>query len=218
MPVLLSVGLPPINALATNKVQGALGTLSSVWNFFRSGHLNLGEIRWSILLTLVGSICGTLLVERVGNELLVELIPLLLIAIAIYFLLSPRLLSGHSTARLSAPYFALLAALPMGFYGGFFGPGTGSIFPFLFVVLAGIDLRKATAQTKVMVLTINGSSAVLFALHGHVMWELALIMGAAQAVGARLGSTLVIKQGAPLVQPFIVTVTLLLAVKLLFFP
>jgi uncharacterized membrane protein YfcA len=217
LPLLLWAGLPPINALATNKVQSTLGTLSSTWNFFRKGHLDLREISWSIGLALIGAVCGTLVVQRMGNEILVNLIPVLLIAIAVYFLFSPRITDNRASARLSPRQFALIAALPMGFYGGFFGPGMGSIFPFLFVWLCAYDLRKATAQTKAMVLTINSTSALLFILHGDVLWELALYMSAAQIVGARIGSNMVIRRGAVVVQPLIIAVTLILAIKLLFF-
>lgn len=217
LPVLLWAGLPPINALATNKLQSSLGSLSSSWNFYRKGHLHLYEIRWSLGLAFIGAICGTLTVQQVGNEVLVQLIPVLLIVIAVYFLFSPRV-ADHSTApRLGALPFAFLAALPMGFYGGFFGPGMGSILPFLFVWLCGYNLRKATAQTKVMILLVNGSSALLFALRGDVYWELALSMSVAQVIGARIGSNMVISRGVVLIQPLIVAVTLALAVKLLFF-
>jgi len=217
LPLLLWVGLPPINALATNKVQSALGTLSSTLNFFRKGHLDLRDMRWPIGLALIGAVCGTLLVQRVGNEILVNLIPVLLITIALYFLFAPQAPDDARSARLSPLRFSLFAALPMGFYGGFFGPGMGSIFPFLFVWLCAYDLRKATAHTKVMVLTINSSSALLFILHGDVLWELALYMSAAQIVGAYIGSNMVIHRGAAVVQPLLVVVTLILAVKLLFF-
>jgi len=217
LPILLWAGLSPINALATNKVQSSLGSLSSSWNFYRKGHLNLYEIRWSLGLAWCGAIVGTLTVQQVGNDVLVQLIPLLLIVIAVYFLLSPRV-TDHSTApRLGSIQFAFLAALPMGFYGGFFGPGMGSILPFLFVWLCGYNLRKATAQTKVMILLVNGSSALLFALRGDVLWELALCMSVAQIIGARIGSNMVISRGVVLIQPLIVVVTMALAAKLLFF-
>lgn len=218
LPILLWFGLPPINALATNKVQSALGTLSSTWNFFRKGQLSLKEIRYSLLFALLGSVGGTLLAQRIGNEALLQLTPVMLVLIALYFLLSPRMSDSCSQARLSPLSFALVAALPMGLYGGFFGPGMGSILPFLFVYLSGYHLRKATAQTKVMILVINGVSAVLFILHGDVVWTLALCMSMAQMLGARLGSNRVMTHGAGLVQPLIIVTTLLLAIKLLFFP
>jgi len=217
LPILLWFGLPPINALATNKVQSALGTLSSSWNFFRKGYINFTEIRYSVLLALIGSICGTLLAQNIGDEVLFKLMPIMLIVIAVYFLVSPRISDDSSIARLSTLPFGLLVALPMGVYGGFFGPGMGSIFPFLFVCLSGYGLSKATAQTKVMILGINGISALLFAFHGDVFWELALYMSVAQIIGARLGSNRVIKQGAGLIQPLIIGVTLVLALKLLLF-
>jgi len=217
LPILLWFGLPPINALATNKVQSALGTLSSSWNFFRKGYINFTDIRYSVVLALMGSICGTLLAQSIGNEILLRLMPVMLIIIALYFLISPRVSDKSSLARLSPIYFGLFAAFPMGLYGGFFGPGMGSILPFLFVYLSGYGLSKATAQTKVMILAINGVSALLFAFHGDVFWELALYMSVAQIIGARLGSNRVIKQGASLIQPLIVGVTLVLALKLLLF-
>lgn len=217
LPVLLWAGLPPINALATNKVQSSLGSLSSSWNFYRKGHLHIQEIRWSLGFALLGAIAGTLTVQHIGNAVLARLIPLLLIIIAVYFLFSPRVTDHNTSPRLGSIQFAVLAALPMGFYGGFFGPGMGSILPFLFVWLCGYNLRKATAQTKVMILLVNGSSALLFALRGDVLWELALCMSVAQIIGARIGSNMVISRGAVLVQPLIVVVALGLALKLLFF-
>lgn len=218
LPLLLWVGLPPVNALATNKVQSALGTLSSTWNFFRKGHLYPGELLPSILLALVGSIAGTLVVQRIGNDVLVRLIPVMLIAIAMYFIFSPRMSDHASHPRISHRGFAFLVALPIGFYGGFFGPGMGSVFPFLFVWLCGYGLPKATAQTKMMVLTINSASAVLFIAGGHVLWDLAILMSVAQMLGARLGSNAVMRHGTQFVQPVIIVVTVAMAIKLLVWP
>lgn len=216
--MLLWAGLPPIQALATNKVQSALGTLSSTWNFFRRGRLALGELYPSIILALLGSAVGTLVVQRIGNEVLIRLIPVMLIAIAAYFLLSPRIVDHGSAPRISNIKFALIVALPVGFYGGFFGPGMGSVLPFLFIWLCGYSLPKATAQTKVMVLTINSVSACLFIVAGQVLWDLAIVMSIAQIAGARLGSNAVISSGTRFIQPVIITVTVVLAIKLLVWP
>lgn len=218
LPLLLWAGLSPINALATNKVQSALGTLSSTWNFFRQGHLYLRELLPSIVLAMVGSIGGTLVVQQMGNDLLVRLIPILLIIIAVYFIFSPRMSDQASKPRISYLGYAFAVALPVGFYGGFFGPGMGSVLPFLFVWLCGYSLPKATAQTKMMVLTINSTSAVLFIGAGHVLWDLALCMSVAQMAGARLGSNAVMSRGTEFVQPVIIVVTLAMAIKLLVWP
>ncbi len=217
LPLLLWAGLPPLAALATNKVQSAMGTLSSSWNFFRRGHIDLTALRWLLPTVLVGSIAGTLTVQRIDNQQLMTVLPLLLIAIACYFLVKPTLASALP-ARLGNRQFAVWVGCAVGFYGGFFGPATGSILPFLLVSLAGRELVRATAETKLLILTINGSSALLFIAAGYVHWPLALMMGGAQIIGARIGSNWVLSRGAGLVQPVIVVVTLLVAAKLLWAP
>lgn len=217
LPALLWVGLPPLNALATNKVQSSLGTLSSAWNFFNKGHLDIKPLYSSIVMAVLGSVAGTLLVQSLDTSTLTQLIPFLLLAIALYFLFSPKVSDADHPQKISQRWFACTAALGMGFYGGFFGPGMGSIMPFLFVWLLGHNLVKATAETKLMILAVNGTSALIFVFSGYVIWPLAIAMSVAQIIGARLGSNLVIKRGASFVQPVITLITLLMAVKLLFF-
>ena len=218
LPALLWAGLPPLNALATNKIQSSLGTLSSTWNFFRRGHLDIKPLRLSVALAIVGSIAGTWSVQRLDSAVLTHLIPFLLLAIALYFLVSPKIDARYRQQKISRRWFACTAALAMGFYGGFFGPGMGSILPFLFVWLLGHDLIRATAETKLMILAVNGTSAIIFAAAGLVLWPLAIAMSLAQAIGARLGSNLVMERGAVFVQPVIIGVTMVLSIKLLFFP
>ncbi|MDG2501261.1 MAG: TSUP family transporter [Porticoccaceae bacterium] len=218
LPALLWAGLPPLNALATNKMQSSLGTLSSAWNFFSKGHLDIKPLCSSILMAVLGSVAGTLLVQSLDTSTLTRLIPFLLLAIAVYFLFSPKVSGADHPQKISQQWFACSAALGMGFYGGFFGPGMGSIMPVLFVWLLGHNLVKATAETKLMILAVNGTSALIFVFSGYVIWQLAIAMSVTQIVGARLGSNLVIKRGASFVQPVITLITLLMAVKLLFFP
>ncbi|ETN93070.1 Sulfite exporter TauE/SafE [Gammaproteobacteria bacterium MOLA455] len=217
LPALLWAGLPPLNALATNKVQSAIGTLSSAWNFFRQGHIDIKPLLPVLLMGFIGSVIGTLAVQQLDSEILLKLIPFLLIAIAAYFLLMPKVSEANSQPKINQAWFACTAGLGMGFYGGFFGPAMGSIFPFLLVWLMARDLVTATAETKLMIVVVNGTSALLFIAGGHVVWGLAIAMSVAQMIGARLGSNLVMKRGSSFVQPVITIVTLLMAVKLLFF-
>jgi uncharacterized membrane protein YfcA len=129
LPALLWVGLSPLTALATNKAQSTVGTLSSTWNFFRRGHLEVKPL----MVSIIGSIAGTLTVQSVDGATLSRLIPFLLLGIAVYFLMSPKVKQTDSAPILGLNAFACTAALAMGFYGGFFGPGMGSIMPFLFL-------------------------------------------------------------------------------------
>ena len=217
LPALLWAGLPPLNALATNKLQSSIGTLSSAWNFFRNGHTAIRPLLPVLLMGFVGSVIGTFAVQQLDSEILLKLIPFLLIAIAIYFLTLPKMAAANSQPKLSQGWFACTAGLGMGFYGGFFGPAMGSIFPFLLVWLVARNLVTATAETKLMILVVNGTSAIIFIAGGHVIWGLAIAMAIAQMVGARMGSNLVMQRGSGLVQPIITIVTLLMAIKLLFF-
>lgn len=215
LPALLWAGLPPLAALGSNKVQSALGTLVSTIKFVRSGHLELRAARTGLLMAGGGAVFGTWIVQRLPNAVLESLLPLLMITIALYFLISPRVGDEDVPRRVSPRVFDYAGAPAMGFYGGFFGPGMGSVFPFLLVSLRGYNLRKATAHTKALVLTINGTSALLFAAADHVIWGLALTMAAAQMLGAWFGSGLVIRRGTRLVQPVIVVVTVAVAARLL---
>ena len=217
LPALLWFGLPPLNALATNKVQSSLGTLSSAWNFFRQGHLDIKPLYRSLVMAILGSVAGTCLVQSLNGTTLSRLIPFLLLGIALYFLVSPKVSSEDSREKISRQWFACTAALGMGLYGGFFGPGMGTIMPFLFVWLLGHNLVKATAETKLMILAVNGSSALIFVFSGYVIWQLAIGMSIAQILGARLGSNLVMIRGANFVQPIITWVTIVMAIQLLFF-
>jgi len=215
LPTLLTLGLDPIAALATNKLQNVFGTASSMVNYFRKGKIELRGMGSAIGCALAGSALGTFAVQRIDSAWLAWLIPLLLIAITLYFLFSPRVGEQDARPRLSHRGFALSAALGIGFYGGFFGPGIGSLFAAAFVALRGYNLVRATAHTKVLVFTTNIASLLLFISAGQVLWSIGLTMAAGQVIGARMGSNLVIRKGAGLVKPLIIVATLALAARLL---
>ena len=215
LPALLWAGLPPVQALATNKLQGTFGTLTSSAHFLRKGEIRLERLRIPILMTFIGSVSGTLAVQRIGSDLLEEVVPSLLIAFALYFLLSPRIGDQDAHHRISHGMFGLLIGFGVGFYDGFFGPGTGSFFAAAFVMLLGYNLRRATAATKVLNFTSNIASLLFFALAGQVIWQVGLPMGLAQMAGAWLGSHLVIRHGTRLIRPLLVLVSLAISLKLL---
>ena len=215
LPVLLWAGLPPLNALATNKFQSVFGTLSSTINFFRKGYIDLHALRPALCYAFVGSMIGTYLVQQISTDYLSIMMPYLLIVIALYMMFSPTITDEDLPPRISEKTFAPLIGGGIGLYGGFFGPGMGSFFAVAFASLRGFNMRKATAFTKPMVLIVNTTSMVIFLWGGHIVWALAITMAASQVVGARLGSNLVIHRGAALIKPFIVLMTLVIAFKLL---
>jgi len=215
LPAILWAGLPPVQALATNKLQGSFGTLTASYNFIRRGEIDLRRLRTPILMTFIGSASGTLAVQRLGSDLLNQIVPALLIAFALYFLFSPRIGDQDAHHRISHGLFGLLIGFSLGFYDGFFGPGTGSFFAAAFVLLLGYNLRRATAGTKVLNFTSNIASLIFFSLAGQVVWQVGLPMGLAQMAGAWIGSHLVIRHGTRLIRPLLVIVSLAISIKLL---
>ncbi|SDJ71582.1 TSUP family transporter [Microbulbifer yueqingensis] len=215
LPALLWAGIPPLDALGTNKFQSVFGTLSSAINYFQKGHLDLRPLWPGLLAATAGAALGTWSVTRLGGELLEALLPILLIAIAVYFAISPRIADVDSRPRMGNGAFNLLVGGGIGFYGGFFGPGMGSFYALAFAALLGYNMRRATAHTKPLVLATNTTSMLIFMAGGHLLWGLALCMSAAQAVGARLGSNLVVARGARLVRPVIIIATIAVALRLL---
>lgn len=215
VPILMGLGWPPQVALGTNKLQASFGSGSATLHFSRAGAIAWHECLWGIGFTAVGATTGTLLVGSLPGDLLKRIIPWLLVAIALYVLFSPRLGKEEIRPRLGATAFHLILGLSLGFYDGFFGPGTGSFWALGYMLLRGQEMRRATAQTKVMNFTSNVVSLAFFAAMGSVVIVPGLVMAAGQFAGGRLGARLVLVQGARMIRPVFVALALALAAKLL---
>ncbi|MEC6897340.1 TSUP family transporter [Photobacterium piscicola] len=215
VPALLSVGIPPAQALATNKLQSSFGSFSASWYFVRNGLVNLKQMRLAIGCTFAGSAAGAVLVQYIDASVLTSLIPILLVCISLYFLFSPNIGTGGGTPRLSEAAFAFSVGTSIGFYDGFFGPGTGSFFTICFVVIAQLGLVEATARTKVLNFTSNIAALILFILAGLPIWKVGLIMSAGGFIGARLGAHIVISKGQRFIRPMVVIMSMGMAIKLL---
>ncbi|GIU53722.1 TSUP family transporter, partial [Shewanella sp. KT0246] len=142
-------------------------------------------------------------------------LPFLILAIGCYFLFSKKISEDDKQQVLTPTMFAFTAALGVGFYDGFFGPGTGSFFALAFVSLAGYGLAKATAHAKILNFATNVSSLIFFLIGGQVFIVLGLIMLIGQAIGATLGSRLVLSKGVKIIKPLVVTMSFLMSFKLL---
>lgn len=215
LPVLLSTGMTPVEALATNKLQGSFGSFSSSWYFVSRNIVNLSEMKLMLFCTFAGAVIGTLLVQVIDSEVMAMVMPVLLIAIAIYFMFAGSISDDERQPKVSYALFALLFTTAIGFYDGFFGPGTGTFFALAFVSLMGFGLTKATAHTKVLNFTSNIASLMFFAIGGNVVWLAGFAMAAGQLVGGQLGARVVVKRGSRLIRPLVVVVTLLVSAKLL---
>jgi len=218
LPALLIAGLDPVAALATNKLQGTFGTGSAVISYARQRHINFRSSLPMVAATFVGAVLGVLAVAIAPVRLLSAVLPLLLIAMAVYFVLSRRLSNEDARPRISRRRFGLTLAPGLGFYDGVFGPGTGAFYLLGFVTLLGYGVVRASAHTRLLNFTSNVASLLAFALSGKIVWVVGLAMGAGQFLGAQLGTRLAIAHGARIIRPLLVAVCCAMAVKLLLDP
>ncbi|MDE1239079.1 TSUP family transporter [Vibrio aestuarianus] len=103
----------------------------------------------------------------------------------------------------------------VGFYDGFFGPGTGSIFTVCFVVLGHFSLVEATARTKLLNFTSNIAALLFFLIAGLPIWEIGLVMAVGGFIGARMGAKVVVTKGQKWIRPLVIVMSMLMAAKLL---
>ena len=217
VPVLLSVGVPPVAAFGTNKLQAVVGTAIAAATYWRKGFVSLKALAFAILATFIGAFLGAFVVKLIDTTLLGYTIPGALILIALYFTFAPKLTDADRHARLRFALFVPVMGFVIGFYDGGFGPGTGSFLTMGFVTLFGLGLTRAAGHTKVLNLTSNLGALALFIPSGDVIWPVALVMVIGQVVGGYLGALTGIRFGAKLIRPLVVVVSIVLALRLLVF-
>lgn len=214
IPALLAAGVAPVAAIATNKVQGSFGTAAATWTFWRKGRIDFALLKWPLIAAVVGAVLGAITVSFVDTAWLMVLLPVLLIGIAVYFLVGPKASDEDVHARLTPFAFGAVAG-GIGFYDGFFGPGAGSFYALALVTLLGMGLTRATAHTKALNFASNLISVIVFAIGGHVLWAVGLIMAVGQVLGGWLGSHAAMRFGPRLIRPLLVVICLGMVAKLL---
>ncbi len=217
VPCLLFCGLPPMLALGTNRFQAVIGESTTSLSFLLHQQINPQKLGLGIAFTSLGAIIGTFAVDALDKALLEALIPALMILITIYSIFSGQLKKNQaSEPKMSLSLFMCLGGLVLGFYNGFFGPGTGSLWMVAFIALLGYTAKGASMMTKPLNLTGNVISLVLFIYLGHVDYVLGIVMGIGQIIGSLAGSRLVMSHGHRLVRPVFITVTLAMTLKLIY--
>ena len=217
IPVLVSLGFPPIPAFATNKVQSAAGTFIAAATYWRNGLIEFRVLWPAMSATALGALLGAATVKSIDTRVLEYAVPVALVLIALYFALAPRMTDADRRTRVSFQVFVPLVGFSVGFYDGLFGPGTGSFLTAAFVALFGLGVPRAVGNAKVLNLMSNLGALALFVPAGDVVWAAAAVMAAGQIVGGYLGARTGIRFGARLIRPLVVVVSIALAVRLLIF-
>lgn len=216
IPVLLLSGLPPINALATNKIQGMAGSFTASLTMIKKGVVDFRRIWFAALMSFVGATLGTICVHYIDTSVLDILIPIVLVLIGLYFLLVPNIGDVEKKPRMPEKAFNLTVVPGIGFYDGLFGPGTGSFFSLSNIALRGQQIITATGNAKVFNFASNIAAVVVFVIGGKVVWLVGGVMIVGQILGAYLGSLMVIKKGSKLIRPLVVIMCFLMVVRYLY--
>lgn len=213
-PSLLATGMPVSFALGTNKVAAMMGSFTSVVAFWRAGKVQKRVVFYLMPLSFIGSALGAYVVYLLPAEIMRNIIVVLLVAVAAY---TYRRKDWGDVANIKKFGTIVLlltaaAAFALGFYDGFFGPGTGSflIFGFLFL---GYDFVTAAGNAKALNFASGAGALVSFAISGTIYWVYGLAMGVSMVFGAIFGSRMAIKHGASYVRPLYLVVTSLLIGK-----
>ena len=216
LPVLLSLGMQPQMALGTNKLQATFGSGSATWHYSSAKLVPLGDCKLGFVLSLIGAGAGSIIVQRVDPGFLKRIIPVVLIFVALYTLLRPRLGEAELHPRMGRSWFDVTFGLLIGFYDGFLGPWTGTFWTMAFMIGLGFSMTRATGYSKVMNFASNLSSLGVFLAGKSVHPGFGLVMGVGQMLGARLGSRMVIVRGTKFIRPIFICVVFLLIIKLLY--
>jgi len=205
----------PATLFGTNKGASIWGTAWATVQYAKRVSLNWRALLPAAGLALVGSFAGAWTVTLVSPGGLRKALPLILLAVLIYTLARKDLGRSHAPRfeGLKETLVAGAIGLLIGFYDGFFGPGTGSFFVFLFVRLLGYDFLHASATAKLMNTATNGAALVLFAYTGHVWWHIAAVMAVTNVIGSLIGTRMALARGAGFVRGMFVFVVSALILK-----
>lgn len=217
LPAILAAGVPPHFALGTNKFGSSFGAITSAYTFTREGKVFVPLMKYAVPCTLIGSVIGVLTALKLDQGFLKIIILVLIFATAIYTVFKKDFGSEDKFEGLTRKNIiqGCIFAFSLGFYDGFFGPGTGSFLIFLFISVFGFNFTMAAGNSKVLNFVSNIASLAMFAINGKIYYMVGIPMGIAMIIGARVGSKIAIRNGSKVIKPIFVTIALVLTVKLL---
>ena len=214
LPALLAIGLPPSTAIATNKLANTISNGTSMLTFLRAGKVDFKKIGRILTFIFLGSLLGAYTVHLVSPAILKPLMLVMLVLVTAYTIWKkdwgqqPQQRGLHTAKKIA--YMGAFAAI--GFYDGFFGPGTGSFFIFLLLMM-GHDFLQAAGNAKAFNFTSNLAALMMFLYLGEVNFLYGFSMGFVMIFGAILGSKFALKGGTKMMRVIFIMMTCILIVK-----
>ena len=212
VPTLMWAGLPMLNVLGTNKFASTMGAFAGFLTYLRSGTIDKKIMRVMFPLSFIGSVAGVFVVRQIPPDFLRPLVVVMLIVIAIYSVAKKNWGSDKKSVRVSHYLLGLIMIFALGFYDGFFGPGTGSFMLFLYLVM-GYGFLGAAANARAANFASNLAAVIIFTGFGLVNFSYAIPMGCGMILGAACGAKMAITKGAAYVRPLFIGMTVILIGK-----
>ncbi|CAN5625284.1 TSUP family transporter [soil metagenome] len=214
--MILLPGVPLPTLLGTNKLASFFGTSVAVQRYTRHVNIDWSTIVPAAVSAGVFAFLGARVVTLLNPAVLRPLVLVMLIAVAIYVFLVKDLGLIHKPKHApdKARWLGIIIGAVIGFYDGFFGPGTGSFLIFAFVGLFGFNFLAASASAKAVNWTTNIASLLYFATHGNVLYGVGAAMAVSNILGATLGAHVAIAKGSRFVRIFFLVIVCGLIAKL----
>lgn len=213
MPALLLAGASPVAAIGTNKSQSVFGTAIATGTVVRKGLLDATQVRPAFVRSMAGSALGALVVQQIDVAAFDVIVPVVIAGIGGYFLFTPSIGKSEGEPRISNGSYQNRVVPVIGFYDGFFGPGTGSFFALAGVTLRGYELVKSTAAAKALNLASNLAAVAVFVVGGKILWSATAVMMAGQFIGASVGTRTMISGGSKIIRPLVVCVSAAMLIR-----
>lgn len=213
--LILLPGVPVATVLGTAKITSIASTSSALYRYHGSVPIRWRATLWSAGAAFVCSMLGARTVSQLPQHAIRPAILVLLIVVAAYTIARPAFGAIHAPRLTPATERWAAAAIGavLGFYDGFFGPGMGSFLIFAFIGILGFDFLAASAAGKVVNLGSGLAAAIYFSLTGHVLWQVALPMAAAGAIGSFTGAHTAVKHGSAFIRPLFLVVVAAVILK-----
>lgn len=217
LPAYLLAGLPYQFAVGCNKLSATCGTVLTMVRFLKNKLVNLKLAVPTIVAAIAGSYAGAHLMLSMDNSFMEKFL-LVMLPVTALIVMHPKLFLDNPAGKLVLDpktwITAILVALIMGFYDGFYGPGSGTFMIIAFTLFTRMSLPQANAQTKVINLTTNITSLTILLLEGSVVLTLGLAGAACNMLGSFLGAGLAIRNNTRVTRPVIILVLGLLFLKI----
>jgi uncharacterized membrane protein YfcA len=218
LPALLLAGVPAQFSLGTNKFASSTASFTSSLKYIKSGNVNFKVLKFLVPCTLLGASLGVSVVLLINQKFLYTLVLILVLFVGIYSLFAKNIGKEDLFQGLTKKSIILggMLAFGLGFYDGFFGPGTGSFLIFGLIGIYKFNFLMAGGNARILNFVSNITALILFAINGKIKYLYGIPFAIAMIFGARLGTSFALNHGTKLIKPIFITMSLAVAAKMLF--